>query len=124
VEEPSGREAGMGGGERRSRQAVCEPYPSSFEARSVYTDKDRTVVVTGRCRCSRHGATVFLDPEGPMGLEPGGTLRLRWTISGQPEGTGGGPDTATVHEIFDVPQSVTAVSIEGVGLVPIEEPAD
>jgi hypothetical protein len=29
-----------------------------------------------------------------------------------------------VHEIYDVPENVTAVVIEGVGLVPIEEPPD
>jgi hypothetical protein len=111
--------------ERQARaMQACEPYPGSFKARSVYTDKDRIVVVTGRCRCSRHGMTVFLDPENPVGGEPASTLRLRWTIGASAAPAGGEPGEVTVHEIYDVPETVTALSIEGVGLVPIEEPPD
>ncbi len=112
-------------GERHSQTTrACEPYPDSFKARSVYTDKDRIVVVTGRCRCSRHGMTVFLDPDDPIGREPAGTLRLRWTIGTSAAQADGEPGEARVHEIYDVPETVTAISIEGVGLVPIEEPGD
>lgn len=111
--------------ERHSQTTgVCEPYPGSFEARSVYTDKDRLVVVTGQCRCTRHGIAVSLDQQDPTAGEPSGVLRLRWTTAASTEGTSGEPDTATVHEVYDVPEAVTAVSIEGVGLLQIEEPAD
>lgn len=102
----------------------CEPDADSFEARSVYTDEDRMVVVTGRCRFPRHGMTLFLDREGPVGDEPAGTLRLRWAADASAAEPGSEPDELTVHEIYDVPENVHAVSIEGVGLVPIEEPPD
>ena len=125
VEGPGGREAAMVDKERRSQAAqACEPYPGSFAARAVYTDKDRTVVVSGRCRCSQHGMEVFLDPEDPTGSEHAGTLRLRWTVDTYAVQGGSEPEPASVHEIFDVPETITAISIEGVGVVPIEEPAD
>lgn len=102
----------------------CEPDPDSFAARSVYTDRDRMVVVSGRCRCARHGMAVFLAPDSPIGGEPASTLRLRWTIGASTENESGGSKMAPVHEIYDVPEYVTAVAIEGVGRVPIEEPPD
>lgn len=101
---------------------LCEPDPDSFEARSVYTDRDRMVVVSGRCRCARHGMAVFLAPDSPIGGEPASTLQLRWTIGASTEIESGGSEMAPVHEIYDVPEYVTAVTIEGVGRVPIEEP--
>jgi hypothetical protein len=103
---------------------TCEPDPESFSARSVYTDEDRMVVVTGRCRSPRQGVALFLDPEDPMGGQPEGTLRLRWTTDASAAGASSAPHESTVHEIYDVPENVTAVVIEGVGLVPIEEPPD
>ena len=109
---------------REQATGTCEPDPDSFSARSVYTDEDRMVVVTGRCRSPRQGMTLFLDPEDPIGREPEGTLRLRWTIAASAAGASSAPDESTVHEIYDVPENVTAVVIEGVGLVPIEEPPD
>ena len=102
----------------------CEPDADSFQARSVYTDEDRLVVVTGRCRFPRHGMTLFLDQEGPVGDEPAGTLRLRWTADASAAEAGSEPDELTVHEIYDLPENVNAVLIEGVGLVPIKEPPD
>ena len=103
---------------------TCEPEPDSFNVRSVCTDEDRMVVVTGRCQSPRQGRTLFLDPEDPGAREPGGTLRLRWTTDAPAAGASSAPDESTVHEIFDVPENVNAVLIEGVGLVPIEEPPD
>lgn len=103
---------------------TCEPDPDSFSARSVYTDEDRMVVVTGRCRSPQQGTALFLDLEDPIGSAPEGTLRLRWTTDASATGASSPSHESMVHEIYDVPDNVTAFVIEGVGLVPIEEPPD